>query len=372
HEGILHYIPNMNEWEGGDLYRVEADSIHNFYHDYHRYLRQQGVDGVKVDNQSRLDGLSADSGGRVHLMHRYHEALEGSVNVHFNGNLINCMSCANEMIYGALASNLIRSSIDFWPQRPATHGEHLYTNALFGMWFGEFLHPDWDMFQSGHPVGAFHAAGRAVSGSPIYVSDKPDAHDFNLLKKLVLPDGRVMRPIGIGKPTSDCLFHDPTQEAILLKIFNQNATGMVIGVFNAHHEGESISDTIYPVHNADSQYVYVHNKNVFRRFDKADEGLNMTLAPLGYDIVTIVPIQHGIAPIGLVEMFNSAGAITQYGIYGDSHRMRVRGQGKFLIYAENKPKNITYNGKPLDYVYDTTTHHITFDLAGDGVIELML
>ena len=41
------------------------------------------------------------------------------------------------------------------------------------MWFGEFIQPDWDMFQSGHRMGALHAAGRAVSGGPVYVSDKP-------------------------------------------------------------------------------------------------------------------------------------------------------------------------------------------------------
>ena len=27
------------------------------------------------------------------------------------------------------------------------------TNAMVGMWFGQFVHPDWDMFQSGHAMG---------------------------------------------------------------------------------------------------------------------------------------------------------------------------------------------------------------------------
>ncbi|MCL4254339.1 MAG: hypothetical protein KJ043_11240, partial [Anaerolineae bacterium] len=234
----------------------------------------------------------------------------------------------------------------------------------------QFLHPDWDMFQSGHPVGAFHAAGRAVSGSPIYVSDKPDAHDFNLLKKLVLPDGRVMRPIGIGTPTADCLFHDPTQEAILLKIENQNVVGKVIGIFNAHHEGDIIIDAIHPAHWYEDVMVYAHNSGTFTRYRKADERLEIALPPLGYEILTIIPITNGIAPIGLVEMFNSAGAITLQGIYGDTHRWRVRGQGKFVIYAENKPKTITYNAQNLDYTYDETSKLVTFHLAGDGVLEL--
>ncbi|EEE68543.1 hypothetical protein OsJ_27006 [Oryza sativa Japonica Group] len=44
-----------------------------------------------------------------------------------------------------------------------------------------------------HPMAEYHAAARAVGGCAIYVSDKPGNHDFNLLKKLVLPDGSILR-----------------------------------------------------------------------------------------------------------------------------------------------------------------------------------
>ena len=70
------------------------------------------------------------------------------------------------------------------------------------------MQPDWDMFQSSHPMGSYHAAGRAVSGGPVYVSDTPDAHDFKLLRKLVLSDGSVLRADNVGRPTRDCLFAD--------------------------------------------------------------------------------------------------------------------------------------------------------------------
>uniref|UniRef100_A0A0E0R7R8 Uncharacterized protein n=1 Tax=Oryza rufipogon TaxID=4529 RepID=A0A0E0R7R8_ORYRU len=50
-----------------------------------------------------------------------------------------------------------------------------------------------DGVKSVHPMAEYHAAARAVSGCAIYVSDKPGNHDFNLLKKLVLPDGSILR-----------------------------------------------------------------------------------------------------------------------------------------------------------------------------------
>ena len=91
------------------------------------------------------------------------------------------------------------------------------------------------MFQSGHAMGSFHAAGRAVSGGPVYVSDRPGEHDFALLRSLVLSDGTVLRADGVGRPTRDCLFSDVTREPVLLKVFNTNRDCAVIGVFNANY-----------------------------------------------------------------------------------------------------------------------------------------
>uniref|UniRef100_A0A453RHR5 Uncharacterized protein n=1 Tax=Aegilops tauschii subsp. strangulata TaxID=200361 RepID=A0A453RHR5_AEGTS len=57
-----------------------------------------------------------------------------------------------------------------------------------------------------HPMAEYHAAARAVGGCAIYVSDKPGNHDFDLLRKLVLPDGSILRAKLPGRPTGDCLF----------------------------------------------------------------------------------------------------------------------------------------------------------------------
>ena len=43
-------------------------------------------------------------------------------------------------------------------------------------------------------------------------SDKPGQHDFNLLRKLVLPDGSILRAKLPGRPTRDCLFCDPARD----------------------------------------------------------------------------------------------------------------------------------------------------------------
>lgn len=365
---------------------VPPKHIDRFYHDYHRRLRQQGVDGVKVDNQAVLEGVAATLGGRVALLRRYREALEGSAQTHFLGNLLNCMSNANEMFYSALNSTLTRTSTDFWPFRDESHGLHQYTNAQVGLWFGEFVHPDWDMFQSAHPQGAFHAAGRAVSGGPVYVSDKPDEHDFALLRKLVLPDGTLLRAREPGRPTRDCLFHDPTREPVLLKVFNHNLEAGVIGVFNARYDEkgtEPVSGHVSPadvVGLAGERFaVYAHYKrslNVLAR----TESRALTLPQLTAEVVTVVPVDEGgpagcgVAPLGLPACFNSAGAILSKGWLTDAlYQCAVRGLGELLVWCQREPQSVTVDGQPpAEWGYDPATGAVTIALGALGAHSVRL
>lgn len=102
----------------------------------------------------------------------------------------------------------------------------------------------------------------------LYDSDKPGNHNFDLLRKLVLPDGSVLRAKLPGRPTRDCLFADPARDGIrfacfltnysllyfpllslsltlaktgfffsLLKIWNMNKFTGIVGVFNCQGAG---------------------------------------------------------------------------------------------------------------------------------------
>ncbi|HEX8551041.1 MAG TPA: Sip1-related alpha-galactosidase [Abditibacteriaceae bacterium] len=417
--GIQHYVPTYDdEWWGGMTHLVSPEHIYRFFHDFHRHLRRQGVDGVKVDVQAVLEGAAHGVGGRVEVMRAYHEALEGSVQTHFQGDLINCMSCANEMFYQSPASTLTRTSTDFWPDIPSSHGLHLWTNAQVSLWFGQFSHPDWDMFQSGHPMGAFHAAARAISGSPIYVSDKVGAHDFDLLKKLVLPDGTILRAQSIGLPTRDCLFTDPTQDTTLLKIWNINSIGTVLGVFNARYgsgearigtatdtldipsdevaadesKAESSSGTDHvkaeephvpsePIRGAVSPSdipgiegerfaVYAHHAREVRAL-RIEERWELTLAELQAEIFTLVPIESGFAPIGLSEMFNSGGAIQDLVVNEDGAIVWLQSGGTFAAWSERTPQQVLVargddaEGE-IPFFYDVSSQLLTVEIPREA------
>ena len=381
--GILEFTPgwttSLNEYFGGFVSVVPPRHIARFFQDYHRHLRAQGVDGVKVDNQATLEGVAAGLGGRVVLMQRYHEALEGAAQTHFAGALINCMSCANEMFYSAPASTLTRTSTDFWPNDPASHGLHLYTNAQVGAWFGEFVHPDWDMFQSGHPMGAYHAAGRAVSGGPVYVSDKPGVHDFALLHKLVLSDGSVPRADLPGRPTRDCLFHDPTREDVLLKLFSRNGEAGVVGVFNARYEAENalppLAGVVRPADVeglvGDRFAVFAHSTGEVRALARADVW-EVSLPPLTSEVFTIVPIIDGFAPIGLADKLNSGGTLASVVRHDGVCDVSLRDGGPFVAWCQREPTEVSTEGVALTFTYDAASCLLSVTAPSAGPLRLRL
>ena len=383
---ILLMHPELTtNWWGHDVGVVPPGQIAKFYDDYHRRLQAQGVDGVKVDTQSMLEGVAAGLGGRVALTRAYRQALESSVAKHFNGRLINCMANSMETYYESPRSTLMRTSIDFWPDIPASHGQHLYCNSQVGVWFGEFMQPDWDMFQSAHPMGAFHAAGRAVSGAPVYVSDTTNAHNFDLLRKLVLSDGTVLRADNVGRPTRDCLFADVTRQPVLLKVFNYNGDCAVIGAFNANYHTNqnssvpavhSIEGQVSPADAPDlkgAQFAGFAQRSGRLWLCRGNEPTPLKLAEGEWEIISYAPVERGLAVLGLADKFNSTGAVTQKQWKADgSCAIQLRDGGDFLAWAEKAPERVEAGGRGVPFHFDAASGRLSVALPAAGKTTVTL
>jgi len=213
----------------------------SLYADLHSYLAAAGVDGVKVDGQAGAGLIGSALDGGPATARRHQEALEESVAAHLPGNhLTNCMCHSTENLFLASRSVLARASDDFYPRDRASSAAHVGACAYNAVFLSGILLPDWDMFHSRHPAARLHAAARAVSGGPVYVSDAPGAHDFGLLRRLVLADGRVLRALLPARPTADTLFEDPQRDGrSLLKVWNANAHTVVVAAL--HVQGSAWS-----------------------------------------------------------------------------------------------------------------------------------
>jgi raffinose synthase len=379
-DGILFHMPAFNhEWWGNLVGFVPASEAARFYDDYHRALAAEGVDGVKVDSQAVLEGVSTGQGGRVPVTLAYRKALEASVQKHFSGRLINCMSNAQETFYASPESTLLRTSIDFFPALLASHGAHLYANAQVGLWFGEFMQPDWDMFQSGHAWGAYHAAGRAVSGGPVYVSDKPGVHDADVLKRLVCSDGSVLRCDHPGRPTLDTLFFDPTRDDVLLKIWNRAGDAGVVGVFNARVgadgapgpelSGEAGPEDVPGLLGA-AFAGWRHSAQTLERYAPTDRR-TLVLGERGYEVFSFVPIERDFAAVGLAQLLNAHGAVRAVA-WSDEHSVTVTlaDGGVFVAYSAKRPVGVEVIGALVAFDYDAATCALRVTLPLRGTFDV--
>nr|XP_034590421.1 probable galactinol--sucrose galactosyltransferase 6 isoform X4 [Setaria viridis] len=415
--GVAENDPGMvTDWitaQGVGLMHPRA--VYRFYDEQHAYLAAAGVDGVKVDEQCILETLGAGHGGRALLTRQYHQALDASVAKNFPENgIIACMSHNTDALYCSKQTAVVRASDDFFPRDPASHTVHIAAVAYNSVFLGEFMLPDWDMFHSLHPAGEYHGSARAISGGPVYVSDAPGKHDFDLLKKIVLPDGSVLRALLPGRPTKDCLFTDPARDDVsLLKIWNMNKFTGVLGVYNcqgaawssvekktvSHHTGaEALTcgvkgSDVHLISEAATDPEWWNGDCAVYRHAGGDlvvlpdgAALPVSLKVLEQDILTVSPIKDmapgfRFAPIGLVDMFNGGGAVEGLTYHlldgaklvgGDGSAssseavglvcMEVRGCGRFGAYSSVRPRKCMLGSVEMEFSYDSSSGLVTLQL----------
>lgn len=358
---------------------VHRDEIARFYQDFYAHLRAQGVDMTKVDNQTTLLGQAASDEISVANMRAYQWAMQGAALTHLAGNLLHCMCNDNSVAYHMAGSMAWRNSDDYFPKRPESHGFHVHSNGLCALWTSTFSLPDWDMFQSAHEAGAFHAAARAVSGGPIYVSDKPEAHDFDLLKKLVTSDGRVLRCDRPALPTRDSLFVDAAKMPALFKVFNRCGEAGVIGAFHCHWAGDATPNVRGALSPRDVEgleggafAVYLHRAGEVVAL-KRNGRHKLELPPRGWEIATVAPIVDGVAPLGLLDKLNGAAAIEEI-IRGDRGvEIALRDGGRIGVYCERKPKAVEVNGRASKrFTWDRATGLLTVRCAAGKACRVMV
>lgn len=185
-----------------------------FYDDWYRLLRDQGIDFVKVDGQSAVPFYFENTLPVGEAARGINEALERGA-YRMDNAIINCMGMAMENILARPASAISRSSNDFVPKEEGSFSEHLLENAYNAIYHNELYCCDWDMFWTRHEDAAKHSLLRAISGGPVYFSDRIGDTVPEVLKPLAYADGRLLMMDRSAKPTEDCVFTDPTKEGVL-------------------------------------------------------------------------------------------------------------------------------------------------------------
>ena len=283
----------------------DPEKSFRFWDAWHTFLASQGVDFVKVDNQSSAPGAYEGLMPTGRAVAGVHAGLDRSVAKNFGGAMINCMGMDMENVFGRPMSALSRNSDDFFPRRENGFAKHIVQNVYNAMWHDEMYYCDFDMWWSGDAHAAQSAALRAVSGSPIYVSDEVGRSDPGYILPLLYPDGNIIRCDRAARPVPALMYTDCAAEGKLLRIYNTLNDQIVLGVFNI--SGRELTETfaLTDVPGVEAGAEYRMNE-WFTREDRAvrgGESLTLTLPADGARVCTLTPVKDGKRPETDAEKF---------------------------------------------------------------------
>ncbi|XP_061366170.1 stachyose synthase-like [Gastrolobium bilobum] len=390
-DGTMHDLAVVNIVKGS-IGLVHPDQANDLYDSMHSHLAKSGVTGVKVDVIHTLEYVCDEYGGRVELAKAYYDGLTKSIVKNFNGSgIIASMQQCNDFFFlGTKQVAMGRVGDDFWIQDSNDpmgvfwlQGVHMIHCSYNSLWMGQMIQPDWDMFQSDHVCAKFHAGSRAICGGPIYLSDSVGSHDFDLIKKLVFPDGTVPKCIHFPLPTRDVLFKNPLfDQKTALKIWNFNKYGGVIGAFNCQGAGwdpkikkirgfpecyKTVSGAVHVTEvewdqkkeathmgEAEEYIVYLNQAEELHLMTPKSEPIQFTLQSVNFELYSFVPVTKindsiKFAPIGLTSMFNSGGTIQDLVYVETGAKLKVKGAGNFLAYSSESPKKLELNGSEVHF-----------------------
>lgn len=291
--------------------REAAERFHNAMQDV---IRKAGGDFVKVDNQSHYRNTYRHMLPVGEAATAIQGAIEAVTKEHFGDALINCMGMAGECMWNRAESAVSRCSDDFMPENRPWFTKHILQCSYNSLFQGQFYFSDWDMWWTDDEQAVKNSVCRAVSGGPVYISDKLGRSRREILAPLCFSDGKLLRAAGQATPTKDCLLTDPRTADTPFKIFNRVGGCGVLAVFNLHAENKPQTGKICA---ADAgmragRYLVCEQLSGENFILERSEGFPLTLPDNdAFRLYLFFPLMGKATPLGRMDKFLSPAAMVR-------------------------------------------------------------
>ena len=320
----------------------------DFYRNWYKLLRREGIEFVKVDGQSTAPRYFENTLPVSSAVRGMNESLEMGASL-MDNTIINCMGMAMESILARPSSAVSRNSDDFFPNREGSFVEHILENAYNALYHDEICVCDWDMFWTSHKNSGEHALLRAISGGPVYFSDRVGETDPAVLRPLAYLDGSLPMMIRSAKPTEDCIFNDP-REGGVLKLSNAAPWGGSlaggIAVFNLTAEEQTFSFTpadVPELPEADRYWIYDWYAKTMCSVGR-DERFEGKMDAQGYGWYVILPEKETISCLGLADKYVGFTAVESLAEAGGCTTVVIRETGCISWLSRNEVRSVEVNG----------------------------
>ena len=262
-----------------------------FWDAWHGYLASCGVDFVKVDNQSSTHNYLAGTVSTTAGARRAHEVMERSIARHFGGVVINCMGMDMENVLARPASGVARNSDDFYPQVENGFEKHIRQNLYGALWHSRLYHCDFDMWWSGKSAPVQSGLLRAISGGPVYVSDKIGETSLDGVLPVVGKEGNICRLDHAAMPTADCLYENCEMSGRLMKAWNRCGDAFALAAFNISRREIAETVSLQNVPGLTGWYAAYEYFTKEFRLVQADTEIELTLQADDVRCWSLYPVQ---------------------------------------------------------------------------------
>jgi hypothetical protein len=341
--------------------KPNSDSLKAFYSTWHHYMKTEGFDFIKVDNQLVPEKMAVDNYPIFDLSAAMHKALYASAEANFNGAVLNCMDMTADAYLNFGSSAVARSVEDYFPYEKGENYNlqkgnapaHIVQAIYNSTYFSQMVYPDFDMFQSHNPNAISHAIARTINNGPIYLTDNPGEQNFELLNRIVYSDGRIIKSDTPLLPAEDCLFQ--VQKPQLFKAFSKVGDKGLLGLWNAADAntvtGKFKALDVYGM-KGERFAIYEYFSQQLR-LAKKSESFNISLPRLGYQLQYVVPIKNNFAAFGLINKYNAPATILNEKWVGAKRiEIQLYEGGTFKAYANSAPKKVLVNGKAETFTFE--------------------
>ena len=337
---LLEYtIPGMYPDGPRYMHSFDRKKIEKYYDIQHKFYKDCGIDFTKVDNQGSTQRHSYFKGGIGECLSNLHSAIEKAAKKYYDGALINCMGMPVDNFWNRTYSCVNRFSGDFMPEDRKWFVQHLLQCSYNTYSQGTVNTGDWDMWWSDDAQAKKNSVLRAMSGGPIYVSDKLDRSIRDIIMPTAFSDGRIIRLKNHCLPTADCMFEDAENNGKIFKVFNSHNGVGIVAAFNLDKDEKPVagSVSVKDVYGLKDGNYLLYNwfTGEYKVLEKGDD---FDVALENYDdfrLFLLVPVKNNKAVIGLKEKYMSPATYKK--VKGG---IQVLDAGTLLVYENNFIKEI--------------------------------
>jgi Raffinose synthase or seed imbibition protein Sip1 len=349
--------------------KPDRKSIETFLRYMTGFSRRDGIDFLKVDFCGTLLPVYAGTKQRMPLgpfptttAHAianpsratalFARLYQTVVAEEFKG-LINCNWHVPHFLFNSGDSVVGRCSEDYALGNLKRAKAHLYHSYSAMPWLGQIAWGDHDMFHSSDKVaGRMMAVSKAVSGGPVYLSDRYTELVPDRVRPLCYEDGLLLRPLAPASPLPADLFKTMDEDSLYRVMAPLANKAVAFVLYNLRGDIETnqvelsgeISAEDYRSASALMQpypgkwdipagglLVYDHHS---RRAEKLNQSYRVSIRGFGDRLLQVSPILHGWSVIGRTDKYLSAAAVDILSCTDTQLKVRLHEAGPFAVWLE--------------------------------------